>query len=255
MLSRRTHREHHAEGPQAGRADEAVVSKRIPLRYARAVVIVPAQGFVLGMSRVPAGLAWVQRLVAVGLEELEPVVERVSAVEAVMAGELAVPGNRVARLLQPAGECGQPVDEHTGVGLAGRGERLLDAEVHLQVAAAEPAPAARGKHRWLVEFLHAEHIAPEGTALRLAVARDRELHMVDRQQPEAGSVRIEGVVLGHGLGSLLAQDAPMPGGLQVDGMQVAAQQLEAGADGRTVLEQQSRAGGASSRCRCRWSHT
>jgi hypothetical protein len=120
------------------------------------------------------------------------------------------------------------------VRFAGRSERLLDAEVDLQVTPAEPAAAARGQHWRLVELLHAKGVAPEGPALRLAVAGDRELHVVDRQQREAERV-VDGAGVVHGLDSLLAQDAPVSGDLEVDGVQVAAQQVHACADRRVVL--------------------
>src|SRR5688572_20242128 len=68
--------------------------------------------------------------------------------------------------------------------LAGRGERLLDPEVHLQAAATEPAPSASGQHRRLLELVQAEEPAPERATLLLAARRDRQLDVVEHPDLE-----------------------------------------------------------------------
>ena len=62
--------------------------------------------------------------------------------------------------------------------LAGPGEVLLDAEVELEPAAAEPAAAPAGQPGWLGDLGQAEHVTPELAARLLSAGRDRELNVV-----------------------------------------------------------------------------
>lgn len=75
------------------------------------------------------------------------------------------------------------------MGLAGRHELLLDPEVDLQPAAAEPAAAARRQHGWLVELRETEDVAPELTAPVLRARRDGELDVVQASEGLVGHPR------------------------------------------------------------------
>jgi hypothetical protein len=60
----------------------------------------------------------------------------------------------------------------------GRAEVVLDAEVQLETAFAEPRPAARGEHGGLVNLGHAEHTDEEGACHLFLTARHGELHVM-----------------------------------------------------------------------------
>ena len=93
------------------------------------------------------GVGWARTRLAhrrLGLAELEPVAERVVDVEAAVPGS-AVGAGLVAGGPQALRERGQVVDDEAGMRLAGRGERLLDADVELLVA--RPGTSSRRARR------------------------------------------------------------------------------------------------------------
>ena len=73
----------------------------------------------------------------------------------------------------------QVVDDQAGMRLAGGRERLLDADVELLLADAEPAAAARPQRLRLRQLLEAEQLAVERARRRLAPGRRRDLDVVD----------------------------------------------------------------------------
>ena len=184
------------------------------------------------------------------LEELESVAEGIGGSEAVVSWELAVLGDRVARLSQPIRKLPQAVDEQARVGLAGGCERLLDTEVHLGVPAAEPAAASSREPLRFIELVHTEYARPECPALPLPVrgggggGGDHELHVVNEQPCEAAGA-VDEVGVGQGRAPSLAQDASVAVDLEVDGVHIAAQLPETLTNRSAVLEQQRQAGRAS----------
>jgi hypothetical protein len=99
-------------------------------------------------------------------QELDAVAPGVGGVEAAVAGEGGVPGDRGAG----RGEARRQVVElsgiqaHRQVGLAGGDEIGVDADVELAVAEAEPAAAAGAQRGWLGELLEAEEVAKKWRA-------------------------------------------------------------------------------------------
>ena len=65
--------------------------------------------------------------------------------------------------------------------LARRRERLLDADVQLLRAGAEPDAAAAADRLGLRQLRHAEQLAVERARRLLAPARSSELHVVDSE--------------------------------------------------------------------------
>ena len=66
--------------------------------------------------------------------------------------------------------------------LAGRGERLLHADVQLLAAEREPDAAARPQYLWLLELGQAKQVAVEQPGARLATLWRGNLHVVEPDQ-------------------------------------------------------------------------
>ena len=75
-----------------------------------------------------------------GVDELDAVAEGVVDVGAEWARELVGPADGMADGGESLGQLGQRSDAERGVGLAGRPEVVLDAEVHLHRTAANQHP-------------------------------------------------------------------------------------------------------------------
>src|SRR4051794_9472471 len=95
------------------------------------------------------------------LPQLEPVAERILRKRSADAGNGVVPARIVARLPQARAQRFEVVDDEAGMGLARRGERLLDAEVQLLRAGAEPDAATCAQLCRLRKLREAEHAAVE----------------------------------------------------------------------------------------------
>ncbi len=84
----------------------------------------------------------------------------------------------MARCLETLCQLRKVSDEDPRVGLPSGLEGLLDTEVDLQGAAAEPAAAAGSEGGRLLELGHLQQVTPEAPASLLAVARNRQLDVV-----------------------------------------------------------------------------
>ncbi len=104
------------------------------------------------------------------------------------AGDRVVPGDGEPLAGQTRGEFVEVGGHEAGVRLERRDERLLDADVQFLAAGSEPATAAGRKRLGLRQLFETEQRTVEGTCLRLAAGRRRDLHMVDagdRQPPRS----------------------------------------------------------------------
>src|SRR5260221_2892836 len=91
------------------------------------------------------------------LKELQAVAVRLFAVEPAHAWEVVIGDDGVARRAQPFRRGIQIRDEQAGMGLAGRAEVLLDAEMQLDAIAAKPAAAAGDERRRLADLRKSEN--------------------------------------------------------------------------------------------------
>jgi hypothetical protein len=100
----------------------------------------------------------------------------------------------VAGGAEPVGqrvEVGDGADPQARMSLAGGREGLLDADVQLAAAAAEPRAAARRERGGLRHLAHAEQTAVERARSLLAAGRSGDLNVVDaRDQVAAPRARI-----------------------------------------------------------------
>lgn len=109
---------------------------------------------VIGARR---GLSWVE-----GLEEFQPVTDRIAAVEASVPREVLVEGDLVSMPGEAGSEGLDVGDSQAGVCLAGRLEVLFDSEVKHGGSGGEPAASSGGQRRGFGQFGHAEEVAVEG---------------------------------------------------------------------------------------------
>src|SRR3954452_5496904 len=109
-----------------------------------------------GARRVATRTAEVVTRSLLRLLELQPVPDGVGGVEAAHARDVLVPRHRRPRLLDGAREGVDVIDRDAGVGLAGRDEALLDADVDLGGAGPEPRTAAGPEPLGLVDLGHPE---------------------------------------------------------------------------------------------------
>ena len=116
---------------------------------------------------------------ASGLAELEAVAERVGGEEALRARERVVVDDRHPGVVEARGELVELGDDEARMRLACRSERILDTDVQLLVARAEPAAAARGERLRLRELFESEELAVEGAGFLLTARRRGDLHVVD----------------------------------------------------------------------------
>ena len=129
-----------------------------------------------------------ERGVVDALEQLDAVAERVvdvalpEAVDAVAVADVD-PGGR-----QAVAERVEIVDEQRGVGLAGRTEVGLDAEVHLDRSVVEPAAAARREVGRLGDVRDAEEPVVERDRRVLLARRHRQLDVIDRADRHQANV-------------------------------------------------------------------
>jgi hypothetical protein len=100
-------------------------------------------------------------------------------VDAAEPREVVVPGDLLAGRPQPPDQVVEVGDEDAGVALAGGAEALLDAQVQLQAAGAEPRAAPRGQHRRLGDLGQAEDADEEGPRGLLLAGRHGQLHVVE----------------------------------------------------------------------------
>jgi len=147
------------------------------------------------------------------LAEFEAVAERIGDVGSVDARERLVGEDLDALASQAVCEGGEIVDHEARVGLAGRGERLLDADVQLLTAGPEPAAAPGGERLGLRELLEPEEAAVERPRLGFAVPRRGDLDMVDPEDRHrhtvyhrrVGAALEDTLITGY---TRLASDAP-----------------------------------------------
>ena len=127
-------------------------------------------------------------------EELEAVSEWVDGVEATDPRKLVGPLDWVACVGEAGGEGVERVGGGVqgGVGLAGRDEGVLDADVQRLAAAGEPDAAAGLERGRLLELGQTEEVAVEGSGGGLATRRGGDLDMVeagDRHRAHDAGVR------------------------------------------------------------------
>src|SRR5436190_19492756 len=118
-----------------------------------------------------------------GLDELQPVPERVSDMTPVEPLERHVVRDPVSRGLDPFAEPGEVLDQEGRVCLSRGRERLLDAEMHLEPPGSEPHAAARRQLWRLLDLREAEHRPVEADGVLLLVRRHRELDVVQPYEP------------------------------------------------------------------------
>ncbi len=99
--------------------------------------------------------------------------------EAAEAGKRVVRPHADALGLEALAERVEVVDDEPRMRLAGRDERLLDADVKLRRADAKPATAACRERRRLRHLLEPEQLAVERARGALAARRRGDLHVVD----------------------------------------------------------------------------
>ncbi|GAB3756208.1 hypothetical protein GCM10028864_38050 [Microlunatus parietis] len=103
---------------------------------------------------------------------------RVVGVEPAEAGQLVVDPDRATGRRQPLRERVQIPDPDRRVGLAGRPEVVLDAEVQFVAGAAEPAAAAGGERGRLRDLGQAEQVGVVRAGGGLGVGRAGEQDVV-----------------------------------------------------------------------------
>jgi hypothetical protein len=113
-----------------------------------------------------------------GLEELQPVAERVVRVDAAETREVAVPGDLLAGRPEPLDQPVEVGDQDAGVALAGGAEVVLDTQVQLQATGGEPRATPRGEHRWLGDLGHPQDAHEEGPGGLLLAGRHGQLGVV-----------------------------------------------------------------------------
>ena len=121
-------------------------------------------------------------------QELQPVTERIVRVEAAHAGEIRIPFDADVVKFKTRGDGIEVPDEDAGVRLRCSVEDFLNAEVHFDAAAPEPATAPGSKHRRLLQLGETEDHAPELPARVLGSRRHRQLDVV-----EPGKCAIRGI--------------------------------------------------------------
>jgi hypothetical protein len=99
-------------------------------------------------------------------------------VEAPVAGEVVVPLHRELSGLGDPRDDVDVVDQECRMRLAGRRERLLDADMDLDSPVAEPDTATGREHRRLADFGQTQYAAVERPRRGLAATRTRHLDMV-----------------------------------------------------------------------------
>src|SRR5690349_3450248 len=113
-----------------------------------------------------------------GVDELEPVPERVDCVEPANADVGLIDLGLDACRGERAPQTGKVVDEQRDMRLPGGHERPLDAEVDRNARAREPATATRRERTRLGHLRQPEQPAVERARLVLAAVGDRELDVV-----------------------------------------------------------------------------
>lgn len=113
------------------------------------------------------------------MKELQAVSERVVGIDPPESGEVAVPAGGLPSVRQACGDRVEVVDEDAGVAFASGTKVVLDAQVQLDAAGAEPGAAPGGEHGWLVDLSHAKDVDEEGARLLLLVARHGELRVME----------------------------------------------------------------------------
>jgi lipopolysaccharide/colanic/teichoic acid biosynthesis glycosyltransferase len=113
------------------------------------------------------------------LSELEAVAEGIRDVEAPHVRDRLVVGCVDSPGSQARGELLEVRDDEARMRPARRDEGVVDPDVELLRAGAEPAAAAGGELRRLRKLLEAEQPAVERPGLRLAACRGGDLHVVD----------------------------------------------------------------------------
>ena len=145
---------------------------------------VPAGVSPFSTPRTCRGCSHVVRASALG-DELDPVAEGVVDVGAFPRGPVGVGAHRHAGGAQGRHQRRQVADDERRVGLAGRTEVLLDAEMHRHRPVAEPAAAPRRQRIGLGHADQAEQRRVEGFGLSLPAGRHGQLHVVEPDDLEA----------------------------------------------------------------------
>lgn len=116
-------------------------------------------------------------------QQLETVAERIVHVDAVVTFKRPVITDRHARSTELFDECRKILHLQGRVGLAGRAEQVLNAEVNLDGVAFEPTPSTALKVRWLGHSRQPEQALVERLRFGLAAGRHRQLHVINRDNP------------------------------------------------------------------------
>src|SRR5205823_9156170 len=90
------------------------------------------------------------------LQKLDPVAERIGHIRPLITGERLVDGEETPELFAALRQRGQVIDEERRMRLLCRAEVLLNAEVHVGGAGAEPQTAAAGEVGGLRDFFESE---------------------------------------------------------------------------------------------------
>jgi hypothetical protein len=116
-----------------------------------------------------------------GREKLDAVAPGVLGVEAALARERLVPGNRNAGGLEALGQVIQlrSREPQGWVRLARWREPALDADVELLGAQREPSASASPEHLRLLELRQADQLAEEAPGGRLATGRSGDLNVIE----------------------------------------------------------------------------
>src|SRR5439155_25624906 len=119
--------------------------------------------------------------VALELEQLESIAERVAHIEACSPWIPPIEVHRMPDGAAPLGELVQPDDTNRGMSFERRPRVGDDTEVQLVAAECEPRPALA--HRgWLRNLEQAEDAAIKGAGGALLIRRHVELHVLERKE-------------------------------------------------------------------------
>ena len=122
-----------------------------------------------------------------GFDQLDPVAERIGDKAPTEVSELAVPAHRVPCVGEGLDEVVQPLNYKRRMGLLGRPETVLDAEMYLHVSVLEPPSASGGERGGLGSGRKAKDRLVEGLRLGFSARGHRDLDVVEPDDP-VGSV-------------------------------------------------------------------
>ena len=132
--------------------------------------------------RVPYSVGLGKGSLVQGLQEIQPVAERIRYVEAAIAREVLIELDFVSGRLEAVCQCIEVLHLHRRMRLPRRSKVLLHSKVELHGSRAEPCTAAGGERGWLREFVQSQDVGIETTRDLLHSARHRELNVIKRNE-------------------------------------------------------------------------